>query len=208
MRTPATPIVEVPEENETFIDPITGKEVTDPLTRFAMKNGTSYITKKYPQRLTFKKQETGKLIMPHWDIPNYFGFTERERYTYYKLCAESFYPLRSVAYLLSMARPSYGVAFVLSHKIPIYKIDRRMYVFSGDIVRAIESRRIKTENPLVSEYIMRVDARRWDYQDRRRGIEERERLLRREVQERDDAVPQEDRFSPGGLPGSGPKPDA
>src|SRR5437868_3184666 len=96
LKTPAKP-TEINKEN-VVKNPLTGDHETDPLTRFAIENGHWYEGREGKFRVNWNGVK--RAVYPHWELPRYFGFTEEEQQLYYKLCSESFYPLRSVGYLL------------------------------------------------------------------------------------------------------------
>lgn len=157
----ATPPIPVSTtEGENIINPVTGAPETDPLRRFAIKNNFWYVNKRGEFCVNWNGIK--RTVYPHWDIPRYFGFTEEERELYYKLCSESFYPLRSVAYLLGLKTPKQGIKFVFDADIPLYRINNILYVFSGDIVRAVNACRVDTSDPIVRAVIERHHGRRWE----------------------------------------------
>jgi len=147
-------------ENKQILNPVDGSIETDPLRRFAIANGYWYLNKKNEFRINWNGIK--RAVYPHFEIPRFFGFTPEEQEIYFKMCQESFYPLRSVAYLLGLKTPSQGVKFCFDADIPIYRINKIMYVFSGDIVRAIAQSRVDTTDPVVAAVVQRHQARRWD----------------------------------------------
>lgn len=158
MQTPPIPVD--PLEDEIILNPVTQEAETDPARRYAIKNGFWYINKQ--GQFCMNWNGIKRAVYPHWEIPRYFGFNPEERELYYKLCSESFYPLRSVGFLLGLPLPSRGVKFVFDADIPIYRIQNVLYVFSGDIVRAINACRIDSKDPIVRAVVERQQSRRWD----------------------------------------------
>lgn len=155
--TPPEPISQDPEPE--ILNPVTNQPERDPLMRFAIEKGhwyTDRLGRARPNWTAIKRE-----VFPHWKIPRYFGFTEEEKETYYKLCAEAFYPLKSVGYLLGFRVPSAGVRFVTDYKIPVYRISRFLYVFSGDIVRAVSGCKIDPED-VVAQKCLEHQGKRWD----------------------------------------------
>ena len=157
-RTP--PAINEKTFGKEIINPVTGMPAIDPLERFAIESGNWYKNKKGAFRPNWNGIK--RAVYPHWEIPRYFGFTEDEQQLYYKLCSESFYPLRAVGYLLGLKTPSMGVRFCVQASVPIYRIEKVLYVFSGDIVRAIAACRVDYSDPVVRAVVERHQARRWD----------------------------------------------
>jgi hypothetical protein len=166
LKTKPTPVRILDDGEQVVKDPVTGQPVTDPLMRFAILNGFWYTSKKGVAQPSWHKITAA--VMPHWEIPRYFGFTEEEQQVYYKICSEAFYPLRSVGYLLGLPTPAAGIRWVVNKHIPLYKIDLILYVFTGDIVRGIHASRVDYDDPVVRAVLERNQARRWNIASARR----------------------------------------
>ena len=128
-------------KHEQVKDPSTGRPIDDPVLRLAVKEGHYRLV-------------NGK-VQIHWAglmknrrtydrIPKYHPLTEQEAALLHQLREETFVGISRVSEILGYKTLEAGVRFLARKRVPVFRISGKNLVFSGDVVRAIESCRIDT----------------------------------------------------------------
>ena len=151
------------DDGTPILDPITGEPPKDRTLAIAISEGKHYITKRGKPRTVVDWYRFMEKRRHYKEIPRYFGLTDQEVETYMKICYEALVPINVIGKLWGRAELKATIRFLQAKKIPVYRPPfdngHAYYVFSGDIVRAIESCRIDMEadSGAWPKYMAKVD---------------------------------------------------
>lgn len=132
------------EVDVEIIDPATGLPTDDPTLAEAIRRNVHYITRH--GKTIVQWRPFIRPLRTYTDIPEHFGFTQAETQTFMKMCNETLVPISVVCKIWGKSY-EYGMKFIQAKKIPIFMdpFSSKPHVFSGDVVRALESCRIDME---------------------------------------------------------------
>lgn len=134
------------DPEEVIINPATGLVETDETARVAIKNGFYYICRSGRGTIQWSRMRPC-YTADYTKIPRDFGLTEAEAQTMMKMAHERMVPLDYIGKLWGK-KYEWVMRFIMAKKIPLFKeplSPYSVYVFSGDVVRAIESCKLDME---------------------------------------------------------------
>jgi hypothetical protein len=162
----------VEDFGQEVLHPKTGLPVTTPLERLLILEGKFWLS---PDKTKFQYE-------PIWLVrerrvgnpPEYAPFTLEDAEVLDKLCHEALVMLTDIKDALGLTHLRTLYRWIDQMKIPIYQIQGRYKVFSGDVVRAVSACRIPTEGTdgvawrgYLDERADRTDAQNWKDEKRR-----------------------------------------
>jgi len=142
--------MESQEENRVVIDPVTQEPVEDPTLAQAIREDAHWITRRGRPITKVSWSKFMKKRRTYQGIPTYFGLTDREVQTYMKISREALVPISIIGRVWGRNHMKHIVEFLRMKHVPVYRWPSGKgkfgyHVFSGDIVRAVESCRIDME---------------------------------------------------------------
>lgn len=154
------------EEKEVVINPVTQLPEEDVTIATAIREGNHYITRRGKPRVVVQWHKFMKSRRHYQEIPRYFGLTDQEVQTYMKICNEALVSIRIIGRVWGKHTLEEIIEFVQMKEIPIYRWPKKgrveYFIFSGDIVRAVESCRIdlKADGGAWPKYMIRKEGAR------------------------------------------------
>ena len=147
------------EKIPVAINPITQLPEEDPTVAAAIRENCIYITQKGKPRLIIHWRKFMRSRRHYKDVPKNFGLTDAEVQAYMKICNEALVNVKIIGRVWGKHNLDEILQFCALKEIPIYRYptDNGTYhVFSGDIVRAIESCRLdmKADGAAWQKYIL------------------------------------------------------